>query len=184
MIVKEAGIRTCRNRSCDTKYHKEYYVIIVQLLSCVGLFMTPWTATIRFLCIPLPPGVCSNTCPLSQWWYLTISSSAAPISFLFQSFPGSQSFPMAFHIRWPKFWSISISLSNEYSGLLSFRFEWLDLLQSKGFSRVFSSTTIQKHQFFGTHLSLQCISHIHIWLPENNSFEYMDLYWQIDVSAL
>ena len=83
---------------------------------------------IRFLCIPLPPGVCSNICPLSRWWYLTISSSAAPISFWFQAFPGSQSFPMAFHIRWPKYWSISISLSNEYSGLLSFQFEWLDLL--------------------------------------------------------
>ena len=45
MIVKEAGIRTCRNRSCDTEYHKEYYVIIVQLLSCVRLSVTPWTAT-------------------------------------------------------------------------------------------------------------------------------------------
>ena len=45
MIVKEAGIRSCRNRSCDTAYHKEYYVVIVHLLSCAGLFVTPWTAT-------------------------------------------------------------------------------------------------------------------------------------------
>ena len=45
MIVKEPGIRSCRNRSCNTGYHQEYYVIIVHLLSCVGLFVTPWTAT-------------------------------------------------------------------------------------------------------------------------------------------
>ena len=45
MIVKEAGIRSYRNRSCDTRDHKEYYVVIVQLLSCVGLSVTPWTAT-------------------------------------------------------------------------------------------------------------------------------------------
>ena len=51
------------------------------------------------------------------------------------------------HIRWPKYWSFSFSISpsNEYSGLISFRIDWFDLLESKGLSRVFSSTTIQKH---------------------------------------
>ena len=55
-------------------------------------------------------------------------------------------------IRWPKYWnfSFSISLSNEYSGLISFRMDWLDLLAVQGLSRVFSSTIIQKHQFFGS----------------------------------
>ena len=60
-------------------------------------------------------------------------------------------------IRWPKYWSLSfnISPSNEYSGLISFRIDWLDLLAvSKGLSRVFSNTTVQKHQFFGPQLSL------------------------------
>ena len=54
------------------------------------------------------------------------------------------------HIRWPKYWSFSFSISpsNEYSGLISFRMDWLDLLESKGLSRVFSNTTVQKHQFF------------------------------------
>ena len=58
-------------------------------------------------------------------------------------------------IRWPKYWSLgfNISLSNEYPGLISFRTVWISL-QSKGLSRVFSSTTAQKHQFFGTQLSL------------------------------
>ena len=59
-------------------------------------------------------------------------------------------------IKWPKYWSFSFSISpsNEYSGLISFRMDWLDLLQSKGLSRVFSNTTVQKHQFFGAQLSL------------------------------
>ena len=59
-------------------------------------------------------------------------------------------------IRWPKHWSFSFSFStsNEYSGLISFRMDWLDLLTVQGFSRVFSNTTIQKHQFFGSQLSL------------------------------
>ena len=55
-------------------------------------------------------------------------------------------------IRWPKYWSFSLNISpsNEYSGLISFRIDWLDLLaKSKGLSRVFSNTTVQKHQFFG-----------------------------------
>ena len=60
-------------------------------------------------------------------------------------------------IRWPKYWSFSfnISPSNEHPGLISFRMDWLDLFaRSKGLARVFSNTTLQKHQFFGTQLSL------------------------------
>ena len=63
---------------------------------------------------------------------------------------------LALGIRWPKYWSFSfiISPSNEHPGLISFRMDWLHLLQSKGLSRVFSNTTVQKHQFTGTQLSL------------------------------
>ena len=60
-------------------------------------------------------------------------------------------------MRWPKYWSFSfniISPSNEHTGLISFRMDWLGLLQSKGLSRVFCNTTVQKHQFFGVQLSL------------------------------
>ena len=65
-------------------------------------------------------------------------------------------------IRWPKYWSFSLSISpsNEYSGLISFRMDWLDLLAVQGFSTVFFNTTLQKHQFFGTHPSLWSNSHI------------------------
>ena len=64
-------------------------------------------------------------------------------------------------IRWPKYWSFSfnISPSNEHPGLISFRMDLLDRLASKGLSIVFSNTTVQKHQFFGTQLSLQLFSH-------------------------
>ena len=58
------------------------------------------------------------------------------------------------HIRWPNCWSFSISPSNEYSGLISLGMTGLNSLQSKGLLRIFSSTTVQKHQFFGTQLSL------------------------------
>ena len=66
-------------------------------------------------------------------------------------------------IRWSKYWSFSFSISpsNKYSELISFRTDWLDLLVSKGLSRAFSYTTVQKHQFFSTQLSSQSNSHIH-----------------------
>ena len=65
------------------------------------------------------------------------------------------------HIRWPNYWSFSISPSNEYSGLISLGMTGLNSLQSKGLSRVFSSTTVQKHQYFGGLPSLWSSSHIH-----------------------
>ena len=66
-------------------------------------------------------------------------------------------------MKWPKYWSFSFSISpsKEIPGLISFRMDWLISLQSKGLSRVFSNTTVQKHQFFSTQLSSQSNSHIH-----------------------
>ena len=73
-----------------------------------------------------------------------------------------------FQMRWPKYWSFSsnISPSNEHPGLIFFRMDWLDLL---GLSRVFSNTTVQKHQFLGTQLYSQSNSHIHTWPWEKHS---------------
>ena len=72
----------------------------------------------------------------------------------------------ALHIRWPKCQSFSfiISPSNEYSGVISFRIHWLHLLAIQGTLKVFSHTTVQKHQFFGSQSSLWSNSHIHTWL--------------------
>ena len=91
--------------------------------------------------------VCSNSCPLSWWYSLTISSSAAPFSFCLQSFSVSGFFSneLALGIRWPKYWSFSFSNSptNEYSRLVSCALVW-PLCSPRGLSRVFSSTTIWK----------------------------------------
>ena len=81
---------------------------------------------------PLPNHrVHPNSCPLSWWCYSTISSSVVPFSSRLQSFPASGYCPMSwlFHIRWPKYWSFTfnISPSSEYSRLISFRMDWLDL---------------------------------------------------------
>ena len=106
-------------------------VIVVQSLSQVWFFATPWTAAHQLPCPSLSPRVCSHSCPLSWWCYLTISSSAAPFSFAFNlSQHQVFSSESALCIRWPKYWSFSFSISpsNEYSGLISFRIDWFDLL--------------------------------------------------------
>ena len=90
---------------------------------------------------------------------LSSPSPPAPNPTQHQSFSNES----ALRMRWPKYWSFSLSISpsKENPGLVSFRMDWFDLLESKGLSRVFSNTTVQKHQFFGTQLSSQCNSHIH-----------------------
>ena len=77
-------------------YHKfTGGAVVVQLLSHVRLFATPWTAACQLPCPSLSPAVCSDSCPLSQWYYLTIPSSATPFPFCLQSFSESGSFPMS-----------------------------------------------------------------------------------------
>jgi len=86
-------------------------------------------------------------------------------------------------IRWPKYRSFSISPSNEYSGLISFSFDWFDLCWPKGLSRVFSSATVLKHQFSALSLLYDpaLVSIQNYW--KNHSFDYMDLCQQSDISA-
>ena len=88
-------------------------------------------------------------------------------------------------IRWPKGWSFSFSISpsNEYSGLISFRMYWLDLLAVQGtLSRVFSNTTVQKHQFFGSQLYGPTLTSVHHYW-KNHIFNQTDLCWQSNVST-
>ena len=99
--------------------------------------------------LPCPspfPRVCWSSCPLNRWCYPTISSSVVLFSSCLQSFPAEGSFPM----NQPKYWSFSFSISPSivYSTLISLRLTGLITLLSKGLSRVFSSITVQKHQFF------------------------------------
>ena len=126
-LIKEALEQTC------SSYH------ILLLFSCQVMFNSLWPHELQHVRLPCPlltPRVCLNSCSLIQWCYLTISFSAVLFSFCLQSFltTGSFSSELAFHIRWPKYWSFSLSISpsNEYSGLISFRTDWLDLLAVQG----------------------------------------------------
>ena len=117
---------------CMHKHKSSVQFSSVHLLSCVWLFATPRT-TVHQAPYPSPtPGVYSNTCPLNQWCHPTILSSVVPFSHL-QSFPASGSFRMSQLLTSGgqsigDFISFSIRPSNEYSGLIFFRMDWLDLL--------------------------------------------------------
>ena len=116
------------------------------------------------------PEVHSDSCPSSQWCHSAISSSVVPFSSCPQSLPAPESFPMSQLFTW-------VVQSTGASALSSFLpkksqgwspsecIGWISL-QSKGLSRVFSNTTVQKHQFFGTQPSSQSKSHIHTWPQE------------------
>ena len=116
-------------------------------------------------CPSSAPGVYSNSCPLSWWCHPTISSSVVPFSSCLQSFPASGSFQMSQLFAWG---GQSIGVSASASVLPMNTQDWSPLgrtgwisLQSKRLSRVFSNTTVQKHQFFSAQLSLWSNSHIH-----------------------
>ena len=127
----------------------------------------------RLPCPSQTPRVYSNTCPSSQWCHPAISSSVVPFSSCSQSLPASGSFPMSQLFAWG---GQSIGVSASASVLPMSTQDWSALgwtgwtsLQSKGLSRVFSNTTVQKHLFFGAQLSSQSNSHIHTWPVELKS---------------
>ena len=142
----------------------------VQSLSRVQLFATPWTAA----------GQASRSITNSQSLLKLMSiESVMPSNHLILCHPlllPPSIFPSirvlsnesVLHIRWQKYWSFSLNISpsNEYSGLISFRWTGWIFLHSKGLSTAFSNTTVQKHQFLGTHPSLWSNPHIHTWLLE------------------
>ena len=121
-------------------------------------------------CSSQTPGVYSNSCPSSQWCHPAISSSVGPFSSCPQSLPAQGSFPMSQLFAWG---GQSIGHSASASVYPMKTQAWYPLrcsgwifLQSKGLSRVFSNTTVQKHQFLGTQISSQSKSHIHTWSLE------------------
>ena len=133
------------------------YVSSFQSLSHVRVFVTPWTAARQ----------ASLSITNSQSLFKLMSTESVIQSnhlifchplFLPSMFPSIRVFSseLTLCIRWPKYWSFSFNIkpSNEYSKLISFRMDWLGLPPVQGLSRVFSNTTVPKHQFFGTQLSL------------------------------
>ena len=169
-IIK--AILWCLSKETHKQCHKHvclWYMLnvvqfsSVQLLSRVQLFATPWIAAHQASLSITTSGVHSDSCPSSQWCHPAISSSVVPFSSCPQSLPASESFPMSQLFAWG-------GQSTGVSALVSFlpkKFQgwspsewtgWISL-QSKGLSRVFSNTTVQKHQFFGAQLSSQSNSH-------------------------
>ena len=154
------------------KYYKAIYLpfcccccSVIQLISRVQIFETPWAAA----CQDSPSFIIS-------WSLLKLMSIklvmppnnlifCRPLLLLPSVFPSIRGFSSesVLPFKWPNYWifSFSISPSNTYSGLISFRIDCLISLQSKALSRLFSNTTFQKHQFFGTQLSFWSNSHIH-----------------------
>ena len=145
-----------------------YQLFLVLSCSVVSNSLRPHELQDARLPCPSPsPGAYSNSCPSSRWCHPTISSSVIPFSSCLQSFPASGSFQMS-HLFASGGQSIGVSAS---ASVLPMNIQdWFALgwtgwisLQSKGLSRVFSNTTVQKHQFFSAQLSLQSNSHIHTW---------------------
>ena len=137
-------------------------IVFIWSLRHAQFFVTPWIAACQAslsftisLSLPIELVMPSNRLILC---YLLLLHSIFPCMRVFSN-------ELSLHIRWPKCWSFnfSISPSNEYAKLISFKVELISL-KFKGFSRVFSRTTVQKHQFFSTQPSLWSNSHIHTWL--------------------
>ena len=170
----------------DTVSGEDTLIAVVQSLSCVWFFMTPWTAAHQasqsFIIFQSLLKLMSTE-SVMPFNHLILCCPFLPLPSIF---PGIRVFSteLAFHIRWPKYWSFSFSTSpsNEHSGLISLGLTGWISLQSKGLTRVFST------QFKGINSSglgllygPTLISVHDYW--QNCSFDYMELCWQSDVSA-
>ena len=149
--------------------HREFQFSSVQFSHSV-VSDSLWPHELQHASPPCPsptPGVHPNPCLLSRWCNPAITSSVVPFSSCSQSLPASGSFPMSQLFAWD---GQSIGVSASASVLTMNTQDWSPLgwtgwvsLQAKGLSRLFSNTTVQKHQFFSAQLSAQSNSHIHTW---------------------
>ena len=152
-------------RNNSKQYFSKHTFSSVHLLSRVWLFATSWTAARQ-----------ASLSITTSWRLLKLMSIESvmpsnhlifccPLFLLPSIFPSIRVFSneLVLHIRWPKYWSFSFSLPMNTQDWFPLGWTGWISLQSKGLSRVFSNTTVQKHQFFGTQLSLQSNSHIHTW---------------------
>ena len=151
-------------------WNPEWFSASVQLLSCVWLFATPWTAAHQ-----------ASLSIINSWSLLKLMSIESvmtinhlilycPLLFPPSTFPSIRVFSndSFLHIRWPKYWSFSFSIrpSNEHPGLIAFRMDWLDHLAVQGTLKSLLQHHSSIHQFFSAQLSLYSNSHIHTWLLE------------------
>ena len=172
----ESGFDNAGNRIPQISFRLNGWISMNS--SVARLCLTLWPHGLQHARLPCPsptPGACSNSCPLDRWCHPTISSSVVPFSSCLQSFPASGPFQMksALCIRWPKYWLLTLGVPASAPVLPMNIQDWFPLgwtgwisLQSKGLARVFSSTTVRKHLFFGAQLSSWSNPHIHTWLLE------------------
>ena len=160
-----------------------YELAVVQLLSCVCLFATPWTAACQATLFTISRSL------LKLMSIESMMPSNHPLLLLPSVFPSITVFSneSVLPIRWPKYWSFSFSISpsNEYSGLISLRMDWLDLLAVQGTLKSVlqhhnSKASILQHSAFFT---VQ-LSHPYMTTEKNHSFDYTDLCWQSTVCFL
>ena len=143
-----------------------------------------WPMDCRLLCPPLSPRVCSNSCPLSRWCYLTISSSSTLFFFCCRSFSALGSFPVSrlFASGGQRIGASALVLPMNIQ-LNSFKIDLFDLLEAQGSIKSFlqhsSKASVLRHS------AIFVIQGAHpcTWLLENHSFDYVDLCWKSDVSV-
>ena len=148
-----------------------------------------WSHGLKHPRLPCPspsPGACSNSFPLSQWCHPTISSSIVHVSSYLHFFPGIRVFSneLFLCIMWPKYWSFSFSISpsNEYWGLISFRIDWFVLLAVQGTLK----SRLQFKSISSSALSLfygPTLTSVHDYWKEH-SLDYIELCWESGVFAL
>ena len=169
-VDKYTHINTC------TLVHLSYLVL--------SNSVTPWIATHQASWPSPTLGACSNSCALSQWHHPT-TSSCHPLLLMPSTFPSVRVFynESILRIRWPKYYSFSINPSNEYSGLISLKMDWLDFLSFQGTLK----SVLQHHSSKAS--IVQCSAFFIIQLTsvhdnwENHSLDLTDLCWQSNVSA-
>ena len=157
--IKSKTVTICR-------WHAFIYLLLL-LSHYVWLFLTPWTAVDQAVLPFSTSGVCSNSCPLSWWCYLTISPSASPSPFAFNLSQHHSRFHWVSSASGGQIIGVLVSVSvlpMNIQGWFLVGLTGSISLMSKRLSRVFSSTTVRKHQFFGTHASLRFNSHIYIYM--------------------
>ena len=166
------------------------YISLLLLLSRSVISNSLWPHGLQHPKLPCPslsPRACLKSCSLSHWYHPTISSSVIPFSSCLQSFPASGSFPVSqFFTSGGQSIGASASASvlpMNIQDWFPFGLTGLISLESKGLLRVFSNTTVQKHQFFSAELSLWSNSHIHTWHTKQIFLPWWLRQWRICLSC-
>ena len=159
--------------------------VVICQFSCSVVSDSLWPPGLqhtRIPCLSPSPGICSDSCPSSRWCHLIICHLCHPLFLLPSVFPSIWVLleKSVLRIRWPEYWSFSISPSSEYSVLISSRMDWLDLLAVQGTQE--SSLTQQFSSSALTFLYSPTITSIHYYW-KNQSFDYMDICWRSNISA-